>query len=61
MFHLKAQTCMTFPNLNQTFITLHTLQHSSDGTRDEAKDDNWDVVSDLSGMYSLNENCSPVA
>ena len=48
-------------NLNQTFITLHTLQHSSDGTRDEAKDDNWDVVSDLSGMYSLNENCSPVA
>ena len=35
--------------------------YASDDTRDEAQDDNCDIFLGLSGMYSHNENCSPVS
>ena len=42
------------------YNSLYTLQQNSDGTRDEAQDDNQDVIHELSGMYSFGKNCSPV-
>ena len=42
------------------YNSLYTVQQNSDGTRDEAQDDNQDVTHELSGMYSFGKNCSPV-
>ena len=43
------------------YNSLYTLQQNSDGTREEAQDDNQDVTHELSGMYSFGKNCSPVS
>ena len=43
------------------YDSLYTLQQSSDGTRDQAQDENQDVIHELSGMYSFGKNCSPVS
>ena len=37
------------------------MQHSNAAARDVALDSNWEDIHELSGMYSLYENCSPVS